>query len=451
MNVRWQQGCDRRQFLAVAGCLLASPTLAGTDGQKEEEQGTRAVAPRATSGDVREPDWGERLTVTVGPKGANLNGDDDKIIQAGADYVARLGGGTVQILPGTYRMRNSVFLPTHVRLKGSGAESVLVKEPSRTTKLRANADWYDQEITLGDARGFRVGDGVCLRAKNPHNGGSVVLKRTLVARSGDCFKLDRPLRENLWLTGNPTVSALFPILSGENVNDLVIEDLALDGNKANNENLDGNYSGCIFLQDCSRVTIRRVVARDQNGDGISWQVCHDVLVEGCQSHDHAGLGLHPGSGSQRTVIRDNTIERNDIGIFFCWGVRFGLAERNTIEGSRSYGISIGHRDTDNLIRNNTVRSSGKVGVLFRDESRSFAGHRNRLEKNQIIDSGPEDGVGVDVRGETEGVEIVHNEVRETRGPSQRVGIRIGSKTRAITLAGNHIEGYSKDVIDLTQS
>jgi hypothetical protein len=447
MSLRYRKGWDRRQFLGLAGCLLAGSAWAGP-GTSEEEQGVRA-----TSGDGPEPAWSERLTITVGPGGkqADLVGADDKVIQAAADYVARLGGGTVQILPGTYRMRNSVFLPSRVRLKGRGADSVLIKEPSHSTALRADSDWYDQEITLADARGFQVGDGVCLRAKNPHNGGSLVLKRTLVARSGDRFKLDRPLRENLWLAGKPTASALFPIVSGENASDLVIEDLALDGNKANNENLDGNYSGCIFLQDCSRVLIRGVIARDQNGDGISWQVCHDVTVEGCHTHDHTGLGLHPGSGSQRTIIRGNTSERNDQGIFFCWGVRFGIAEGNTINDCRSYGISIGHRDTDNVVRGNVIRSSGKVGVLFRDESRSFAGHRNRVERNQIIDSGSEEGVGIDVRGETEGVEIIGNHVRETRGAERRIGIRIGPKASHITLADNQVEGYATEVINLAQS
>jgi hypothetical protein len=447
MSLRHRKRWDRRQFLGLAGCLLAGSAWAGPTA-KEDEPGVRA-----TSGDGPEPDWSERLTITVGPGGrqADLAGADDKVIQAAADYVARLGGGTVQILPGTYRMRNSVFLPSRVRLKGSGADSVLVKEPSRSTELRADADWYDQEITLAESRGFQVGDGVCLRAKNPHNGGMVVLKRTLVARSGDRFKLDRPLRENLWVAGKSTAAALFPILSGENVTDLVIEDLALDGNKANNENLDGNYSGCIFLQDCSRALIRGVIAHDQNGDGISWQVCHDVTVEGCRSHDHTGLGLHPGSGSQRTRIRGNTSERNDIGIFFCWGVRLGIAEGNTITDCRSYGISIGHRDTDNIVRRNVVRASGKVGVLFRDESRAFAGHRNLVEENQIIDSGPEEGVGIDVRGETEGVNITANQVRETRGAARRVGIRIGPKASHITLADNQVEGYATDVINLAQS
>jgi hypothetical protein len=436
----------RRQFLGLAACALAAPAWAGAE---EAEETPKNI--RATSGDASEPRWDERLTVSVGPKEADLVGSDDKVIQAAADYVARLGGGTVRILPGTYRMRNSVYLPSRVRLAGSGLDSVLIKEPSIATKLVADSDWYDQEITLADARGFRVGDGVCLRAKNPHNGGATVIKRTLVARSGNRFKLDRALRENLWLNGEPTASTLFPILSGDNVGDLAIEDLALDGNKANNANFDGNYSGCIFLQDCNRVSIRRVTARNQNGDGISWQICHDVRVEGCHSHDNTGLGLHPGSGSQRPIMRENKLERNDIGIFFCWGARFGLAERNTIDESKSYGISIGHRDTDNLVRDNTVRKSGKVGVLFRDEPRSFGAHRNRLENNRIIDSGAEDGVGVDVRGETEGVVIARNEVRETRGPSRRVGIRIGPKARAIAVTDNQIEGYAEAIAGLARS
>src|SRR5262249_13739337 len=319
------------------------------------------------SGDAVGPEWEQRLTVTVGPRDADLVGTDDKVLQAAVDYVARLGGGTVRILPGTYRLRNAVYLQSHVRLQGGGAETVLVKEVSRPSKLAADSDGYDQETPPADAAGFRVGDGVCLRARNPDTKGQTVVKRTLVACSGNRFKLDRPLRENLWQMGEATASTLFPILSGDNVADVVIEDVTLDGNKENNQNLDGNYAGCVFLQDCNRVTLRKVTARKYNGDGISWQVCHDVVVEDCHSHDHAGLGLHPGSGSQRTVIRGNRLQRNDVGLFFCWGVKSGLAENNVIEDSRTYGISIGHRDTDNLIRDNDVVRSGKVGVLFRPE------------------------------------------------------------------------------------
>jgi hypothetical protein len=410
------------------------------------------VNPRATSGDRLEPNWQERLTVTVGPRKADLVGNDQRVIQAAVDQISRLGGGTVQILPGTFRLRNAIYLQSGVRILGSGAESVLIKESSQTSKLAADSDWYDQEITVADPHGFQLGDGVCLRARNMDTGGNTVVKRTLVARSGNRFKLDRALRENFWLLGNATAATLFPIFSGENVADVVLENLTLDGNKANNENLDGNYAGCVFIQDCNRITMRRLTARNYNGDGLSWQICHDVVVEDCHSHDHTGLGLHPGSGSQRPVMRGNRLEGNDIGIYFCWGVKHGLAKNNQIEDKRSYGVSIGHRDTDNLIRQNRIRRSGKVGVLFRAEhGYGFAPHRNRLEQNQILDSGADKGIGIDVQGETESIRLVKNELRETRQPLARIGVRIGPNVHDVRLVDNHIEGYAVAVADLRKA
>ncbi len=442
--------CTRRQMLGAAGALSlgASWMSSAWAGSDREGHPVPVTNPRAISGDRVEPAWDELLTITVGRADADLVGATDKVIQAAVDYVAQRGGGTVRILPGTYRFRNAVSLSSRIRIIGGGPETILTKEPSTTTKLAADSDWYDQEVTLADARGFRIGDGICLRAKNAATGGPVVIKRTLIGRSGNRFKLDRALRENLWLKGEPTAATLFPLLSGENVAGIVIEDLALDGNRANNDLLDGNHAGCIWLQDCQDVTIRKVVARNYHGDGISWQICHDVLVEDCHSHDHQGLGFHPGSGSQRSIIRSNRSERNQIGIFFCWGVRFGLAENNTILEARESGISIGHRDTDNLVRNNTITRSGKVGILFRDEAAAFGPHRNRCEHNRILDSGQDDGIGIDVRGRTESVTLAHNEVRETRSPMARIGIRIGPKARDITLAGNRIDGCAVEVSDL---
>ena len=434
---------SRRQFLGASTGLVAG-ALADTPAKAEAP----TPAPRATSGDRVEPVWKERLTVTVGPRKADLVGADGKAIQAAIDLVTRLGGGTVRILPGTYRLRSAIVLQSNLRLVGSGPDSVLIKEPSTTVKLVADSDWFDQEITLANAKGFQVGDSVCLRARNAHNSGQVVIKRTLVARSGERFKLDRPLRENLWLIGEATASTLFPLLTGEHIADVVIESLCLDGNRANNAHLDGNYAGCVWLQDCNRIQIRKVEARNNNGDGVSWQVCHDVTVEECHSHDNADLGLHPGSGSQRPVMRNNKLERNTIGLFFCWGVRGGLAEKNTVLDNRGVGVSIGHRDTDNLIRDNEIRGSGKVGVLFRRErGKAFAPHRNRLERNRLVDNAPEGGAAIDVEGEVDALVFERNTVVETRGPGKRAGVRIGPKVGAVELRDNRIDGFATAVDD----
>lgn len=410
----------------------------------------KVTNPRATDGDERfEPNWSERLTISVGQKSGDMIGHSDKVIQAALDYVARLGGGTVKVLPGTYTFRNAVWIPSRVRLAGSGSDSIITRLPSARTELTLDSDWYDQEVTLKNGHGFQVGDGVVFQATNPHHNGAIVIKRTLVARNGNRFKLNDGLRENLWLSGKPSCASLFPLLTSENTADVLIENITLDGNGENCENFNGNYGGCIFLQDCNRYTFRGVTARNYNGDGISFQICHDVLVENCHSHDNTDLGIHPGSGSQRPIIRGNTLERNSQGIFWCWGVKYGLAENNTIEGNRLYGVSIGHNDTDNVMRKNTIRNSGKFGILFRDENRGvdFWANRNVIEDNIIENSGDEDGVGIEVTGETKDIRLVGNTITETRAAARRVGIRIGDKVGKVNLADNNISGVATPIID----
>lgn len=437
---------DRRAFLKTTGLVLAGAFAAQRAAGSDPPPVTR---PRATSGDAAiEPDWAERLTITVGPKDADLIGTTERVIQAAVDYMARAGGGTVRILPGSYRLRNAVYLPSNIRILGSGLDSVLIKEPSVATVLAEDSDWYDQEVTLKDASGFAVGDGVCIRTANPDTGGPVVIKRTLVARNGNRFKLDRGLRDNVWTMTAPSVETLFPILTAEYASGIAIEDIALDGNRAQNANLDGNYAGCIWMQDCSNLTFRGVTARNYNGDGISFQICHDVAVERCHSHDNAGLGVHPGSGSQRAIIRESVFERNAIGIFFCWGAKYGLAEKNRIEDN-DCGISIGHRDDENLVRDNEVIRSKTIGLLFRPErGEGFTATGNRFERNRIVDSGGEEGIGVDIQGVTAGNMIAANEIRETRGPEKRIGVRIGKDTGENRLIDNTIEGFATAVQDL---
>jgi hypothetical protein len=435
-------GTTRRGLLAGAAALAGARVL-GADGRPP------VTAPRATSFDARmEPAWAERFTVTVGPGDADIVGTGTVALQAAVDHVAGRGGGTVKILPGRFVLRAPVVLRSGVRLEGAGDETVLTKLPSHDCALAADSDWYDQEVTFATGHGFRVGDAVCLRFTNPHNGSAEVLKRVLVARSGDRFKLDRPLRENIWEAGKPRAWALFPLVTGEEVERVAVERLQFDGDRANNAKLDGNHAGCIFLQDCRDVVIRDVTARNYNGDGISWQICHDVIVEDCRSHGHAGLGLHPGSGSQRPLMRRNDLRDNDIGLFFCWGVRFGLAEANRCHGNR-VGISIGHRDTDNLVRGNHVEGSRDVGLVFRPErGPSFCGHRNLIEANEFVDNGGPAAAAVDVQGGTEEVTLRGNRLHETRGPAERAGIRLGPLSRDIRLADNAFAGFARDIVQL---
>jgi len=437
---------SRRSFLRLGSASVAAAWSTRCFADERPE----VTDPRATDGDSRfEPKWDQRLAITVGHADADLVGRDDKVLQAAVDYVAGKGGGTVKVLPGVYTLRAAVTLRSGIRLVGSGPESVITRIASETIPVAADSDWYDQEVTLDHPGDIRVGDGVVFQAKNPHDQGATVIKRTIVARSGNRMKLSDGLRENLWLSGEPTCSSLFPLLTSERTSDVTIEDITLDGNRQNTQNFNGNYGGCIFLQDCNRYTMRRVESRNYNGDGISFQICHDVVVDECYSHDNANLGVHPGSGSQRPLIRNCRLERNDLGLFWCWGVKYGLAEGNRIVDNRNYGISIGHNDTDNVMRNNEILGSGKVGILFRDEARGadFWPNRNVIEDNRIENSGGPSGVAIDIQGKTKDIRIARNVIRESREAMQRIGIRISADAERIEMTDNQIEGVAIAVLD----
>jgi len=440
------QRFQRRQFLRTISGLAAgayASVLARADDLP------RNTNPRAIFGDSAEPDWKQRLTLTVGPKKADLVGATDRVIQAAVDYVARRGGGTVRVLPGTYRLRNSIFLESKVRLLGSGTDSVLFKEPSVTTKLIVDGDHWDQEVTLADPQGFQVGDGVRLVSKDPYGKGTNIIQRTLIAYSGNRFKLDRRLEERFHLEGDPRIATNFSLLQCTSVADVVIENITVDGNKAHNEMLDqGAFDdGSVRLDECNRITVREVTARDFYCDGIVWGISHDVVVENCHLDNGARLALHSGSGSQRSIVRGNRMRRSAEGIYFCWGAQHGLYEKNVIEDC-NYGMTFGHSDSDNLIRDNDIRRSVEAGIHFRGGNKAFAPHRNRIEGNRIVDSGGEKGIAIDVNGETESVAIIRNELRETRGPQSRIGILIAAETRDIRCEDNRIDGFAIPISDL---
>lgn len=63
--------------------------------------------------------------IRVGITQGDLQGDDHRALQAAVDYVARLGGGTVHIGPGQYRMRNALTLRDNFRICGVPGKTIL--------------------------------------------------------------------------------------------------------------------------------------------------------------------------------------------------------------------------------------------------------------------------------------------------------------------------------------
>ena len=116
--------------------------------------------------------------------------------------------------------------------------------------------------------------------------------------------------------------------------------------------------------------------------------------------------------------------------------------------NKRFGISVGHNDTDNIVRNNQVLRSGKVGIYLARSMGRLLPQPESDRSQPCRDSGGETGVAVDIEGVTESVLLKRNVLLETRQPAGRVGVRISKEAKQIALAENRIDGFSTPVVDL---
>lgn len=387
-----------------------------------------------------------KLNLYVAQEGGDLQGGDDKVLQAGVDYLHRLGGGTLHVGPGTYIMHNALYLQPHVRVRGAGDETVLFKAPSVCADLLLDSDWYEARVRVKDVTGFTPGCGLLLRGYEDGRL-STVVQATVTEMDGDVLALNKRLLKNFWVGQQATAATLFPLLTAEpGVCDVCVENLVLDGNWANNDEINGNYAGAMFIQECDRFTFRNVTAKNYHGDGFSFQVCDDIHFENCVAQNNESRGFHPGSGSQRPIFDRCEAVGNTQGIFFCWGVSDGDVKDCVCSNNHSFGISIGHRDTDNRIVNTRIERNGKVGVLFRESTTDFrGGHRTLIDESVILDN---NGVGVDINGVTCDIHIQNCEIGHTGDGVQSVGVRVGQGVEDVRLEGNTFMNIQNEVEDL---
>ncbi len=383
--------------------------------------------------------------VRVGQADAEIIGQDNRALQAAVDYAAGLGGGTVHIGPGEYLMRDSLHLRPFVTVGGTPGKTLLRKADGVVSPLAIDGDFGEEQITVRDATGFEVGCGVAIWSDKENYFHATVARIT--GRNGNILSIDRPLNADCMVADNAKAATAFPVVSGYDLQGVRIENLIIEGNKEHNVHLDGCRGGGIFLFRGFGTVIENCQVRNYNGDGISFQQSNDVTVTECVSENNASLGLHPGSGSQRPIVRNCQARNNGgDGLFLCWRVRHGLFENNLLQANGGFGISIGHKDSDNLLRNNQIRGNQSGGVLFRDETVGMAGHRNRLEDNLIENNGTDREVsGILVRGQTRDLVFINNQIRDTRPQETRrqtVGIHLEDKVGPVTLDNNAIDAIT---------
>jgi hypothetical protein len=384
--------------------------------------------------------------ITVGGFGSDVPGFTSGDIQIALDAIKTRGGGTVKLNPGTYEMTGPVRLSDNTSLIGSGKETILHKCDGFKTSFIIDADWGMLKAVVKDASGFKTGMGIQLY-DDEHNQGWAVTTAMITDIKDNVIYFDNRTVNDYIASLNGIVSNGCSIIEAVGVENVKIADLAIEGNKNTNDYINGCRGGGVYIHKSKNCVVENVKISNFNGDTFSWQITENITLSGCEAAYGNGLGFHPGTGSDHSVV-ENCVSHDNKGdgIFLCWRVQNGIFRNNTIYANGDNGFSIGHKDTDNLFEDNHVYENANQGVLFRNENEQNSGHRNTFRNNIIENNGMKnESCGFYIGGETHDIKIISNIIRSTGRGNQSTAIFVGKKCSKITASDNKISG-SKEIV-----
>lgn len=384
--------------------------------------------------------------ITVGGPQADIPGYSSAAIQLALDAIRSRGGGTVKLSPGVYSMIAPVRLPGNTTLMGSGKETVLRKSDGFSTNFVIDTDWGMLKAVVKDVSGFAIGMGIQLY-DDAYNQGWEVTTAVITDIQGNVIYFDNPTVNDYIAARNGTISNGCSLVEAVETENVKICNLVVEGNKQTNDYINGCRGGGIYIHKSKNCQVEDVTVNNFNGDSFSWQITEDITLKGCEASNGGGLGFHPGTGSDRSVVENCTSHHNQgDGIFLCWRVQHGIFRNNVVYANGDNGFSIGHKDTDNLFEGNHVYENGSHGVLFRDETEENSGHRNTFTNNTIENNGiARESCGFYIGGETHDIVLRNNIIRSTGKGNQTTAVWIGNKSSDITATDNIITGSREKV------
>lgn len=380
-------------------------------------------------------------TITVGGPDADIPGFTSGAIQIALDATGSRGGGIVKLNSGTFDIIGPVRIPDNTALTGSGKSTILKKSNGFRTSFTIDADYGMLKAYVKDASGFRAGMGIQLFDDDHNQGWDVTTAKITDVKDNVIYFDNRTVYDYIAEYGG-TVSNGCSVIEAVGVKNVRIADLVVDGNKNTNDYINGCRGGGVYIHKSKNCLVENVTVTNFNGDSFSWQITEYVTMRGCEVSNGNGLGFHPGTGSDHSIV-ENCISHNNKGdgIFLCWRVQNGIFRNNTCYANGDNGISIGHKDTDNVFENNHLYENGLQGVLFRDENEQNSGHRNIFTGNTIENNGmKQEASGFYIGGNTHDIIIKNNTIRSTGKGNQKTAVLVGPNSSKITSTGNEITG-----------
>jgi hypothetical protein len=378
--------------------------------------------------------------ITVGGINADIQGYTNEAIQLAVDALP-VEGGTVLLNPGQFTISAPVRLRSNIKLEGSGPETILKRIDGFHSKFIIDADYGELKLTVEDPSGFKPG--MSFQVTNePYGECWDVTTGVITDIVDNVLYIDTYLIRDYDCEQNGMVTNAGSCISAMGIQDAVISNLTIDGNKEKNDLLDGCNGGGVVIIKSKNVIVENIHVSNFNGEGITWQITENITVQNCEISGCTNNGLHPGTGSPKSLIAGNNSHNNKVGLFICWRVHHSLVKNNQFHNNTDCGISTGHKDTDVIFDNNHIYENGGDGVFFRGEDSKNSPHRNTFINNIVENNGTQDGkYGFSIYGNAVDVVLKNNIIRDTKNGSQEAAIFLDKDTPPVLLENNTISGH----------
>ncbi|NRA36577.1 MAG: right-handed parallel beta-helix repeat-containing protein [Planctomycetes bacterium] len=352
----------------------------------------------------------KQLQMTVGVTGSDIAGFTNQHIQAAVDRVAYLGGGEVVLSAGTFDCADSVHLRSHVHLRGQGKNTVLRKNAMKQSPLSGYIAFGHEDLIVADPDVFDIADGFIVTDDN--SGGFGDTQGTIIGKENGVLIANTRHARDYWHRHNGHVQTLYALVSVIEENKASVSSLVLDGNAAENSQLNGCRGGAFFGHFADDIHVNNVHVRNFNGEGFSFQTCHRMHIEQSTAIGCTGNGFHPGSASMDFHIHDcHASENHHAGLFYCVRVRNGVLENCEFVRNKRFGVSIGERDIDSINRNLICSDNEDAGIYFRGGDAAVSSHNTVIDSCTVENNGSKEGrAQIHVQGVVEHVHIRNNTI-----------------------------------------
>jgi hypothetical protein len=383
-------------------------------------------------------------TITVGGNSADIAGYDSHTIQIASDTLKANGGGRIELSAGVFVLEGPVRLYSNICLTGQGKKTVLKKADGFSSCFADDVDYGVDYAKVSDPSGFKAGIGILIK-DNQHQAGWVTSTSKIIKVVGDTIYFDRLTLMDYQMKNGGSVSTASSMIEAIKVENVIVSNLLLNGNKDRNDTMDGCRGGAIYLHKASACRLENVVITNYNGDGVSWQITKDIALDNVEVSGCSGIGMHPGTGSVNTSVCNCSSHNNGIdGLFVCWRVQNSIFVNNSFYRNGYSGISIGHKDSGNLFESNCISLNGRAGIIVRAEDEQNNADDNIYRCNIIENNGVgQPGFGILFESAVIDNIIQSNTIRNTDGGNQVAGIVSPCGFSAISICDNIMSGHEK--------